>query len=94
MSFRLSPAAAQDIDAIAARIARDKPGAALKWIEAVYERCQGVAANPRAGVAREDIRRGLRFVSFGQYLILYRTRKAGVEIVRVLHGARQWQRLL
>lgn len=30
----------------------------------------------------------------GNYLILYRPIEAGVEIVRVLHGARQWRDLL
>jgi toxin ParE1/3/4 len=30
----------------------------------------------------------------GNYVILYRPIEAGVEIVRVLHGARQWQDLL
>lgn len=46
------------------------------------------------GVARFDVREGLRMFPAGNYLILYAEVEAGVEIVRVLHSARQWQKLL
>lgn len=46
------------------------------------------------GVARFDIRRGLRMFPVGNYLILYREIDDGAEILRVIHGARQWQDLL
>ena len=37
---------------------------------------------------------GLRMLPAGSYLILYQQVDKGVEIARVLHGARQWQDLL
>lgn len=46
------------------------------------------------GVARPHIRPGLRTFPVGNYLILYRQIDDGAEIVRVVHGARQWQDLL
>lgn len=46
------------------------------------------------GVARHDVRKDLRFVPVGNYLILHRQVGDDVEIVRVLHSARRWQELL
>ena len=49
---------------------------------------------PGMGVARPDIRPELRTFPVGNYLILYREIENGAEIVRVVHGAREWQKLL
>ena len=46
------------------------------------------------GVARPEIRPEMRLFVMGSNLIAYREIAGGVEIVRVLHGARQWQELL
>nr|WP_292335451.1 type II toxin-antitoxin system RelE/ParE family toxin [Mesorhizobium sp.] len=45
-------------------------------------------------VARPEVRAGLRTFPAGNYLVLYRQIEDGAEIVRVIHGARQWQELL
>lgn len=49
---------------------------------------------PETGVAHDDVRPGLRLFPVGRYLVLYRLDGPHVEIVRVIHGARQWQELL
>lgn len=49
---------------------------------------------PGMGATRFDVRHGLRLFPAGNYLILYREIDDGAEIVRVIHGARQWQDLL
>jgi len=49
---------------------------------------------PAMGIAKPSIRPGLRMLSAGSYLILYQQVDKGMEIVRVTHGARQWQDLL
>jgi toxin ParE1/3/4 len=49
---------------------------------------------PGIGVSRDDVRPGLRTFPVGRYLILYRAIGDDAEIVRVVHGARQWQDLL
>ena len=46
------------------------------------------------GVARDDVRQGLRMLAFGRYLLLYQIEAGVVEVVRVLHGARRWRQLL
>ena len=40
------------------------------------------------GPLREDLAKDLRAFVIGNYVLLYRERPFGVEIVRVVHGAR------
>ena len=94
MGFRLLPAAEADIETIALYIAEDNPRAAQHWVESIEERCARLGDMPGIGVARADVRPDLRMLPVGNYLILYRQVADDAEIVRVLHGARQWQDLL
>ena len=56
--------------------------------------CQGTLANnPRIGRRREEVAPALRSFPFQDYSILYRPIDDGVEIVRVLHGSRDIERL-
>jgi len=94
MTFKLRPEAEADIEGIALYIAADNPIAARNWFNDIYLRCKRLGDMPEMGMARPDIRPDLRMFPVGNYLILYRLAKSGVEIVRVLHGARKWQELL
>jgi toxin ParE1/3/4 len=94
MSFRLHAEAKADIKAVTHYIAKDNRRAAKRWFEEVHERCRRIGEMPRMGVARFDIRPELRSLPFGNYLILYREVKGGVEISRIIHGAQQWQDML
>ncbi len=68
--------------------------AAVKWLDIMLARCRKLAEAPAMGVERADIRKGLRLFPAGRYLILYEIKMSDVEIVRVLHGSRQWQDLI
>ena len=94
MTFRLRPLAEVDIETIALYIAQDSPLAARRWLDEIHRRCERLGEMPGLGVARPDVRPGLRMLPFGNYLILYEEIAGRAEIVRVLHGARQWQELL
>ncbi|MEO5759519.1 MAG: type II toxin-antitoxin system RelE/ParE family toxin [Mesorhizobium sp.] len=94
MTLRLRPEAEADIEAIALYIAEDSPSAALRWYEEIHAQCRRIADMPGMGIARPEVRPGLRTFSAGNYLILYRQIENGAEIVRVIHGARQWHKLL
>ena len=94
MILRLTPRAEADISAIAHYIAEDNPLAAERWLGNIHRHCSHLAETPAMGVARSDVRPGLRTFPVGNYLILYRQITGGAEIVRVVHGARQWQELL
>jgi toxin ParE1/3/4 len=94
VSFRLTPRAEADITAIALYIAEDNPTAAVRWYNEMLRHCRNLGEAPDMGVARPDVRPDLRTFPAGNYMILYRKLVEGAEIVRVVHGARQWQKLL
>ncbi|WP_020179246.1 type II toxin-antitoxin system RelE/ParE family toxin [Methylopila sp. M107] len=94
MAFRLLPAAEADLQAIVRHIAADDPAAALRWFESILARCRRLGDMPEMGVARPDVRPDLRLLPVGNYLILYREADGDAEIVRVVHGARQWRDLV
>ena len=88
--YRLSSDAKQDLDRIFDHVARKGRGAAAeRLIDQITDRFPFLAANPRAGRMRDEIDPGVRSFPFGSYVIYYRIRTPGVEIVRVLHGGRE-----
>lgn len=87
-SFRLSPAARSDLDEIWLYIARDNPAAADKLIQILVSKFPMLASMPNMGRTREELSPRLRSLPFGRYVIFYRPMENGVEIARVLHGAR------
>lgn len=80
--------AREDLLSIWAYIAADSPSAADRLLDTIDHRCSLLAENPKIGRARPDIAPELRYFPAGNYLILYREVSEGVEIVRVVHGAR------
>lgn len=88
-----SPEAQSDVDEIALHIARDNLDAALRWLDSVDECLKLLARHPGAGPARAELAAGLRSFPLGNYLVLYRAAKGGIEVVRVLHGARNLRRI-
>jgi toxin ParE1/3/4 len=49
---------------------------------------------PEMGKARPDFGYNLRSITEGNYLIFYQPTSDGIDIVRVLHGARDFEALL
>jgi toxin ParE1/3/4 len=88
-----TPLARQDLEEIHDYIAADSPAAAARWIERLEGECQKLAAMPGMGRRREELGRDLRSFAVGNYLIFYRDHPDRLEIVRVLHGARDIQSL-
>jgi toxin ParE1/3/4 len=93
MKLQVAPLARLDLDHIHDYIARDKPAAARKWLKLTTNQFKLIATNPYVGQARKDVGIDLRSVSHGNYVIFYRLRSNVLEIVRVLHGARDIQGL-
>jgi len=52
-----------------------------------------LAENPLAGRVREELAPDVRSFPVGNYLLFYRPTQNGVELIRVLHGARDLRRL-
>lgn len=80
--------ARRDLIDIWRHIGRDDPAAADRLLDRIDARCALLAEHPQLGPERADIRPGLRYVVIERYVILYRSVEGGVEIVRVVHGAR------
>ena len=86
--YRVSASARSDFDEIWFYIAQDNPEAADKFIRAIVSRFPKLAAMPQLGRKREELAAQVRSFPVGRYVIFYRPMKNGIEVVRVLHGAR------
>ncbi|MBL8827278.1 MAG: type II toxin-antitoxin system RelE/ParE family toxin [Planctomycetaceae bacterium] len=90
-----APQARIDSASIVQTIARDNRSAALHFGDELRANCRRLAAHPLIGEAQPDLGRGnLRAMGCGNYIIYYRVVANAVEIVRIIHGARQQDRLL
>jgi toxin ParE1/3/4 len=92
--FHVSPQATSDLVELHDYIAVDNQAAAARLIDRFFTRFQRLADYPELGTLREDLRPGLRVWSEGRYVILYRPTAVGVDIARVVHGARDIESLL
>lgn len=92
--FVLSPAATADIEQIEAFLDEYAPHATDTVLDALLDAMRRIAATPGLGHLREDITdEPLRFHPVWSSLVIYRVTEP-VEIVRVLHGARDVARQL
>jgi len=92
--YRVSDAAKSDLEEIWFYIARDNPDAADKFVRVLVSRFPTLASMPDLGRKREELSPRLRSFPVGRYVIFYRPIEKGVEIARVLHGARDLPPLL
>jgi len=87
MKLLISKTAKRDLIDIWQFIAQENPIAASKVLESLDSRSHELLKNPMLGPARPDIRKNLRHLVDGKYLILYRINEDTIEIARYLHGA-------
>jgi toxin ParE1/3/4 len=80
--------AEEDLIEIWTYIAQENLAAADRVLDRIDAVCGGLAEHPRMGPARPYLAEELRCFVAGPYLVLYREAPDGVEIVRVIHGAR------
>jgi toxin ParE1/3/4 len=69
-------------------IAAEDPGVAQGWAQRVVEETNRLPQFPESGAPRRELGKGVRSVVVGRYLVLYRIGPDSVDIVRVVHGAR------
>lgn len=91
---KLTARAEDDLLDIWLAIAQDSPASADRFLDVLNERIDSLADFPERGVLRPEIGKGIRILIEGNYLILYGMRLGGVEVVRVVHGARELRNLL
>lgn len=86
--LRISPRASSDLIEIWIYIADDSVANADAFIDKLYQAIQALGRQPGSGRHREELAPGVQSFPFGRYIIFYRAVTSGIEIVRVLHSAR------
>ena len=82
------PDAIADLEMIGDYIASQNPSRAETYIDEIRQKALNVGAAPMAYPMRADLGPDFRMTVHGQYLILFRVLEYEVEIVRIIHGAR------
>ena len=88
MRVRLTPEAETDLEGIGDRIADRNPARALSYVRELRARCARIGEFPHAGPPRPQWGEGIRIAVHGKYLIVYRVGEDTVQVLRVVHGAR------
>jgi len=102
MTYRLAvePQAAADLEEIFAYLASHNIATARRFMEAAADTANEIREDPKIGMAwhsRRSELAGVRYKRvryFKKYFIFYRERADCIEVIRVLHGARDIESLL
>ena len=91
--YRISTEAQADLEEIWWYIAEENEQAADLLIDEIIERFPRLAQFPKMGRKRAEILKGLRSFPVQRYTIFYRLVDEGIEVIRVLHSARDIEKL-
>ncbi len=86
--YRLTPAAAADLEEIYDYVAADNLAVAGRIVDRLTAQFVRLSDMPGIGRSRSELRPDLRSAAEGSYVVFYRIVDSEVQIVRVLHGAR------
>ena len=87
--YAIRKKAEDDLDSILAYIAQDNPKAALDLYKKFLTKFEHIALFPESGKLRIEFSPAVRSFAIGNYVIFF-SGHTPVEIVRVLHGARNF----
>lgn len=87
-----APSAEKDITDIGEYIRKDNPQRAETFVEELIAKAEAIGHMPERYPKRSNVRPGLRVAVHAKYLIFFQLRSDSVEIVRVIHGARDLYR--
>jgi len=90
MRLRWMPQARTDLRAIVSYIARDNRDAAERVRRRIMEATSLLLTQPDRGQPGRVLGTRELVVAHTQYIIPYRMREGRVELLAVIHGARQW----
>ena len=86
--LRRLPAAIADVDDIWFYIAQENVAAAQRMVERIADATARLPDFPASGSSRPDIHPEARSIPVGQYIVYYRIGAQTIDIVRVVHAAR------
>lgn len=95
MIVRIAAEAEAGLERIATYVAEQSPGSALRLVRELRQRCESLLDAPRAYplVPRYE-HFGIRRCPFGRYLIFYRIGQDAIDVIHILHGARDYEAIL
>lgn len=94
MRVELTPEAESDIADIAAfLVAEASDAVAMSVVDAIRAKCDRLGEMPYRGRARTELRAGVRSVPHKPYIIFYRIEARSIQVLRVVHGARDVDQL-
>jgi len=80
--------AERDLEGIFDYIASDSPRNAKKYVGELRRKINGLGRFPLIHPLRGDLRTGLRTASHGSHVVVFRIAERIVEVIGVIHGAR------
>ena len=89
---RFTPDASRDLEEIVSYVGERDANAAARLLDRIEDECGRLGRDPGIGQLRPDLLPNLRFFPVGNYLIFYRESDEGIQVIRVLHGARDYAR--
>lgn len=91
----ITGAAEADLESIGDWIAADNPTRALTFVQELRRRCETLAHSPRGHALVPHFEHlGIRRRVYRDYLIFYRIIRDTIEVLHVLHGARDYESIL
>ena len=89
-----TPAAEVDLCELWLHIADESPAIADQFLDLLAAKSSLLARHPDLGERRSEFGVGIRCFPVASYVIVYRPIEDGVELVRVLHGGRDFESFL
>jgi toxin ParE1/3/4 len=96
MSLLISRQIKSEVDDIWFYVARESGSAEIadRVVDAITDTFFQISKHPDLGRRRDDLRKSLRSITAGTYVVIYRVEKGDVRILHVLHGRRDLKTLL
>jgi toxin ParE1/3/4 len=89
----ISPQAREDLFDIWFYIAEDSTVNADRFIDKLAKKYRWLTEVPKAGVKRNDLAKNLRCFPLDKYMLYYIVSEKTLELVRVLHGSRNVEKI-
>jgi toxin ParE1/3/4 len=90
-----TPVAERDLDGIFDYIAEEsgRPTTAVAILREIAQKCALYAQQPEMGTSRPDLGADIRVFSHKRYVVVYQPLPDGIEVLRVIDGARDYPSL-
>lgn len=93
LKLEFTESALRDFREIGDYIAQGDRAAAISFVRRLHQRCMTLTDYPGTGRKRDEFLPNLRSVTEGEYVIFYRPLSEIVEVLHIVHGARDTRKL-